>query len=98
MQFVEQLDFEWSEEGFLGRLRTGSFVPTDAARFLSLLKDIRIPDGALVPKRALSLLWYLPSFLMWQRDRVAARGGDVVAFDRFITDVHSVLEDVLGVP
>ena len=98
MQFVEQLDYEWSEEGFLGSLRTGTFLPTDAARFLSLLRGIRIPDDALVPKRALSLLWYLPSFLMWQSDRVAARGGDGVAFDRFVTDVHSVLEEVLGVP
>ena len=98
MTLVDQLDGEWDTEGFLGQLRTGTFVPEHAARFLAVLRGIEIPDEAMVPKRALSLLWYLPSFLAWQRERVAEQGGDIVAFDRFVTEVHNTLEEVLGVP
>lgn len=46
----------------------------------------------------LSLLWYLPSFLTWQRERVAEKGGDINAYAHFVTDVHNTLEEVLGVP
>lgn len=98
MTIVDQLDAEWGTEGFLGQLRTGVFAQENAARFLGLLNSIDIPDESMVPKRALSLLWYLPSFLVWQRERVIEQGGDIAAFDRFVTDVHNTLEDVLGVP
>jgi hypothetical protein len=98
MAYVDQLDAEWGDEGFLGKLRTGAFPAEDAARFLALLRGIDIPEGALVPKRAISLFWYLPSFLLWQRERVAERGGNMETFDRFVTEVHSALERVLGIP
>jgi hypothetical protein len=98
MTYVEQLDEEWAADGFLGKLREGVWSAGDAARFLTFLRSIEIPDGALVPKRALSQFWFLPSFLSWQRDRVAERAGNAEAFDRFVTEVHNVLEDVLGVP
>jgi hypothetical protein len=98
MTYVDQLDAEWADEGFLGKLRTGAFAAEDAARFLTFLRGIDIPDGAMVPKRAISLFWYLLSFLLWQRERVAERGGNLARFDRFVTEVHNTLEAVLGVP
>lgn len=98
MTFVEELDAEWDAEGFLGQLRVGKFLPESASRFLLLLQRIEIPDGAMVPKRALSLLWYLPSFLAWQRGRVIESGSNVTDFDHFVTEVHNTLENVLGVP
>ncbi|WP_157462142.1 hypothetical protein [Chitinimonas koreensis] len=98
MEFVGQLDAEWDDGGFLGQLRRGVFSKDGAVKFLQLLKSIEIPDEAMVPKRALSLLWYLPSFLLWQRERVIELSGDAVAFDRFVIEVHNILEDVLGVP
>jgi hypothetical protein len=98
MMYVDQLDAEWDDGGFLGKLRRGIFDADDAARFLKFLRGIEIPDGAMVPKRAVSLFWYLPSFLLWQRERVAERGGNLETFDRFITDVHNALESVLGIP
>jgi hypothetical protein len=98
MTIVGQLDADWDTDGFLGQLRTGAFEQGNAARFLKLLRSIDIPEDAMVPKRVLSLLWYLPSFLVWHRGRVTEQGGDIAAFDLFVADVHNALEDVLGVP
>jgi hypothetical protein len=98
LTFIDDLDAEWDTHGFLGQLRLGNFVPAHASRFLQLLRQIEIPDDATVPKRALALIWYLPTFLIWQRERVMEKGGNVAEFDRFVTEVHNTLEDVIGIP
>ena len=54
MSYVDQLD---AVSQFLGKLRTGlrdTLLTSDGYRFPS----------AVVPKRAISLFWYLPSFLL----------------------------------
>lgn len=98
MTFVDELDAEWDTDGLLGQLRLGHFEPGNASRFLELLRGIEIPANAMVPKRALALLWYLPSFLAWQRERVMEKGGNVAEYDHFVTEVHNTLEVVLGIP
>jgi hypothetical protein len=98
MTYIDRLDAEWEDEGFLGKLRRGIFAAEEAARFLKFQGGIEIPEGTMVPKRAISLFWYLPGFLLWQRERIAERGGNLETFDRFVTDVHNTLEAVLGVP
>jgi len=75
-QFIEQLDREWELDGFLGRVGVGQFAEEEAEHFLKLLRGLHVEENALVPKRLLSLLWYLPIFLIWQRERVALAGGD----------------------
>jgi hypothetical protein len=97
-QLIERLEAEWGSDGFLGQLRLGKFTSEGAARFLLLLREIDIDEQVAVPKRALSLLWYLPSFLAWQRERVEEKGGDMNVYAHFLTDVLNTLEDVLGVP
>jgi hypothetical protein len=52
----------------------------------------------MVPKRLVSLLWYLPSFLAWQTERIAEKDGDRAAYERFVTEVFNALEQALGVP
>ena len=96
-QAIERLDAEWDMDGFLGLLRDGEFIPDRAESFLALLNEIVISDEDLLPKRLVSLLWYLPSFLVWQEERVAVK-GDVAAYKRFINQVCNRLEDLLGVP
>jgi hypothetical protein len=46
----------------------------------------------------LSLVWYIPSFLEWQKERVLEHGGDEVLYEKFITDVQNSMEISLGVP
>lgn len=97
-QLTELLDKEWDSDGFLGQIRIGQFSKNEGAKFLELLGSTVLNDDACIPKRFLALIWYMPSFLSWQRDRVAEMGGDVGAYEKFVTDVQNTLEQVLGVP
>ncbi|TQF43494.1 hypothetical protein UNPF46_02555 [Bradyrhizobium sp. UNPF46] len=95
---IEQLEVEWNTNGFFDRVRNGDYDATRAQAVLAALRAISIGDEEMVPKRLLSLLWYLPSFLDWQAERMVEQGGDRAAYQRFVTDVHNTLEQVLGVP
>lgn len=95
---VLRLDQEWDFEGFLGGLREGRFPPSEGERFLGFLRSIRIEEDAMLPKRFLSLVWYIPSFLDWQLERVEEQGGDVTAYKVLVTKIVNVLEEVLGIP
>ncbi|MCK1735944.1 hypothetical protein IVA79_18875 [Bradyrhizobium sp. 138] len=95
---VEQLEAEWNADGFFDRVRNGNYDAVRGQAVLAVLRAIEIGDEDLVPKRLVSLLWYLPSFLSWQTERIAEKGGDHAAYERFVTEVESALEDVLGVP
>lgn len=95
---IADLEHCWDDGEFLELLRRGRFDQASAEEFLTLLRSIRIRDEDCIPKRLVSLLWFLPSFLQWQEERLIEAGGDVSAFRRFVTQTHEVLESVLGVP
>lgn len=97
-QLIEELEQAWDVDGFLGRLRTGEFSLDDAQEFLALLSEVDLGKEQVVPKRLVSLLWFLPSFLAWQTERVAERCGNQVSYAQFVTEVHNLLEERLGVP
>lgn len=97
-ELIEKLEEEWDVDGFLGRVREGVFSVAEGENFLKLLSSIQIPDDALIPKRLLSLLWYIPLFLGWQDSRVAKIQGSTEEYTRFVTEVINLLEDVLGYP
>jgi hypothetical protein len=95
---IERLDVEWDTNGFFDLIRNGFYDAEQAQSILSTLRAIRIGQDECVPKRLVSMLWYLPSFLVWQTERVAEAGGDRVSYERFISDVYNTLEDVLSTP
>lgn len=53
---------------------------------------------SFVPKRFLSLIWYLPIFLTWQVDRVRDVSLNGEKYEKFITELQNTLEQSLGVP
>lgn len=95
---IEQLEAEWDTNGFFGRVRNGDYDAARGQEILATLRAISIGDQEMVPKRLVSLLWYLPSFLAWQTERIAEKGGDRAAYERFVTEVFNALEQALGVP
>ena len=97
-QVIEDLEREWDTDGFLYEVRQGKFTTSDGDRFLALLNRINLDEADSVPTRFVSLVWYLPSFISWQRERVEELGNDVAAYDRFVTQVQNTLEAVLGAP
>lgn len=67
-EFIKQLEVEWDLDGFFHRLRAGDFDATRSLTVLELLRSIKIDETQLLPRRLVSLLWCLPSFLDWQTD------------------------------
>ncbi len=96
---VELLEDAWSPpDGFLFQLREGTFNPNACDGFLQLLRSIHDQEFDSLPARVVSLLWYVPSFFSWQRERVVEAGGDISAFNRAEAAISSEIERVLGVP
>lgn len=97
-QVAEALEVEWDIEGFFDQVRNGVFDPKRACHVLGLLREIDVDDSQVLPRRLVSLLWYMPMFLGWQLQRVEEKGGEIASFERFILDVQNILEEVLGTP
>ena len=96
---IRKLESHWDEDGFLHRIRRGDFDSDEASSFLDLLRCIDIAEDELIPKRLLSLLWMLPLFLEWQKERIAeVDASKADAYDKVTTQVENVLIEVLGVP
>ncbi len=97
-EIIERLEAEWDTGGFFDRVRNGDYDAMQAHNILKMLCALCFNDNELLPKRLVTLLWYLPSFLGWQVDRVVERGGDSVAYKQFITEIQNALEEILGTP
>ena len=96
---IEMLESEWSpDEGFFWRIRQGRFHPADFQRALQKIKSISIAGDVELPRRIVSLLWYVPLFMEWQTKRVTENGGDAATYTNAITAMTNEIERLLGVP
>jgi hypothetical protein len=68
------LETEWQTPGgFLGKARKGIFAPQQGTGFTSKLESIKLPQDTPIGRRLVSLLWYMPLFLGWQKKRVVEK-------------------------
>jgi hypothetical protein len=96
---IESLESEWfPEDGFFWEIRQGRFNPDAFDRALAKIRMISIEENSAVPRRVVSLLWYIPLFMQWQADRVRESKGDVAAYARATTMMANEIERLLGVP
>jgi hypothetical protein len=96
---IGELESEWSAEGgFFWRIRQGQFVAEDFKRALKKVSAISIPEEAELPRRLVSLLWYVPVFMHWQAERVKESRGDVAGYTKAVTSMTNEIERLLGVP
>ena len=86
------------EDGAMWKLRQGDIDVPQIESLLLLLERIRPAEDDLLPRRFVSLVWYLPIFFEWQRERVAERGGDIKAYQVLSNRVVAIVQQVLGVP
>ncbi len=76
----------------------GSFDPEGLRRLEALLKSIDLEDSPTIDRRLVSLLWYIPLFMIWQKERFNKRGEVPPSLGRGIGEVEAALETILGVP
>ncbi len=99
LSIIDSLESEWDlESGFLGKLRMGIFEKNDLERFISILKSIAVDDNAMLNRRFVSLTWYIPLFMTWQRERIREKGNNEKEFDVAINEITGLIEKILGIP
>lgn len=96
---IQKLEALWDfPDGYFFRLRQGEYDTAGVQHVVDVLRAIEVEEDALLPRRLVSLTWWMPTFMEWQRERVAEEGGDVEALERDATRVRNVLDELLGVP
>src|SRR5438552_1605020 len=94
---IEQLDLSWDMDlGFFGRLRQGYFDNELYKGFSILLKSISYEEDELIPKRIVSLLWYIPLFMEWQKERVQQE-INLKEYNSLKQNIENELERILGI-
>jgi hypothetical protein len=98
-EIILELEKEWAvPNGLFYQLRyNGDFDVQKYERFVELLHSIKI-EGEEINRKLVSLLWYLPLFMTWQKERVIENGGNIKKLESAIDEVISILEEKLGVP
>jgi hypothetical protein len=96
---IAALEHEWDlGQGFLGKLRQGLFDPVGLERLIRLLDRIDFGDAVEVNRRLISLLWFIPLFMEWQRERVHAPDADPQTVSDAADRVENAIERILGLP
>jgi hypothetical protein len=98
-EHVAAIEAAWEPDtGPLWKLRQGEVDMEQIDALLRVLDTIQVHDDDPLPRRFVSLVWYLPIFFEWQRDRVAERGSDMQVFQALSNRVVAAVQRVLGVP
>lgn len=96
---IKDLENEWElETGFFGKLRLGSFDPIGLDRVVRIIKSIELKNASMIDRRLVSLTWYIPLFMNWQRERFLQNNAELDKLDHAINQLTSLLEAILGVP
>ncbi|OQP52799.1 hypothetical protein A4H97_24165 [Niastella yeongjuensis] len=97
-ELIEQLESTWEvDTGFFYKLRQGIFDRNLNNEFLNLLKTISFEDDEMISSRVVSLLWYIPLFMEWQKERVGKTMG-IEEYNMLKQNIENELERILGVP
>ena len=97
--FIASIEAEWSlDSGFLWKVRQGHFDSAGFERTRKILESMTIDESANLPRRLVSLLWYMPLFLSWQTERVREAGGDTESYAQAVTSITNEIERILGTP
>lgn len=77
-------------------LRRGHFDTRACDRYIRLLETVDLGEESVVDRRIVSVLWYMPLLIEWQRDRLDQDEHNALA--PVLDKVTSELERILGVP
>lgn len=96
---IDRLNREWEpEDGFLGKVRYQNFDPEGLERLIQTLESIDVQDQSHLDRRLVSLLWFIPIFLEWQKPGFRKAGKDAKRLDAAINRIMPLLYEILGVP
>jgi hypothetical protein len=98
-EIITKLEYEWElENGFLGELRQGHFNEGAYDRFVNFMNFIDCADQEMLPRRLISLIWYIPIFMNWQKERCIENGLAETRYTEAVNEITNIIEQILGVP
>ena len=96
---IAELENEWNlDTGFLGKLRVGTFDSDGFEQLLEKLGSLQLSNEKMIDRRLVSLIWYIPLFMLWQQERFFDQKPDYHNIDQAISQITSIIESVLGTP
>jgi hypothetical protein len=96
---IQDIEKEWDlDVGFLGGVRQGNFRSDRLERLIGILQSVECTSSISLDKRFVSLTWYIPIFLTWQKERYIEQGMDISELNQAINRIEELLEKILGVP
>jgi hypothetical protein len=99
-ELIALIEKEWDlDSGFLGMIREGRFDREAHNRCKQALERIRLESKSeeYIPRRLVSLVWYIPLFMSWQTERVKS-SIDIAEYHRAANEFQTKVQEILGVP
>lgn len=99
IELIKVLEEAW-DEGFFYHLRSGSFDKYEYEKLKICFENFSMEEYEKdsPDKKLVSLLWFIPLFIEWQKERLIENGVD----PRTIEDMSSLFfnqcERILGMP
>ncbi len=101
-EFIDTLDNEWSETGFFEKLRYDNIIDFDRGfELLENVKSFQInEEKELINRKLVSLLWYIPQFMEWQKERLSEKYDNELMkkYNKIIGHFNNEIERILGLP
>jgi len=98
-KIINLLEQEWDEpNGFFWKARTRLFDPKGLERVLAILESVEIKDNTHINRRLVSLLWFMPISLEWQKKSFQKAGLDIRDLEKSIHQIINLLYEILGIP
>jgi hypothetical protein len=79
---ISSIESEWEQDRELfWKIRQGASDNAGFDRAHAKIAAVPSANGEAIAGRLVSLLWYIPIFMEWQRDRIKQNGGNIEAYD-----------------
>ncbi|ANK86253.1 MULTISPECIES: hypothetical protein [unclassified Rhizobium] len=94
--FAEELNKEFSSDGFFYNIRKMKFIKTEAVRAIEKIRRLDFSTYSEDEKKDVALLiWNLPVMALWWRDRCVEMGADKAEFEAYARELQRVVEEKL---
>lgn len=96
-EFIFVLGKSW-ESGFFFEIRSGIFRIDEYEKVLMALKGISAHPMNSMEKELITLIWIIPTFVTWQKDRLLSNGMDDELYTAIYNSLYNECENILGIP
>jgi hypothetical protein len=97
---ISALEREWdrtSSGGFFAQLGLDLYDQGAFERTVGIIDGVSFEDDC-IDRRLVELLWFMPTYMRWQRDGWTGSEEDAARLDRAIRFIEQRLTTILGLP